>query len=60
MVTLTDKQAAQMAAALEKLMKSAHTLKEYNSIRTIYLQIKKKQRYELLHKRKDLRKRTDN
>jgi hypothetical protein len=57
---MTDKQAARIVAALEKLMKSAHTLKEYNSIRTIVLQLKKKQRYELLHKRKDLRERTDN
>ena len=54
MVTMTDKQAARIVAALEKLMKSAHTLKEYNQIRTIVLQLKKKQRYELLHKRKDL------
>ena len=56
MVTLTDKQAARMVAALEKLMRSAHTLKEYNSLRSIVLTLKKKQRYELLHKGKDLRK----
>lgn len=60
MVTLTDNQAAQMVAALEKLMRSAHTLKDFNTIRKIYLIIKKKYRYELLHKRKDLRARTDN
>ena len=54
MVTLTDRQTAQMVADLEKLLKSATDLRSYNTTRKILLMIKKKQRYELLHNRKDL------
>ena len=54
MVTLTDRQTAQMVADLEKLLKSATDLRSYNTTRKILLMIKKKQRYELLHNREDL------
>ena len=54
MVTLTDRQTAVMVADLEKLLKSATDLRSYNTTRKILLMIKKKQRYELLHNRKDL------
>lgn len=54
MVTLTDRQAAMMVADLEKLMRSAHDLKIYNTIRKNLLIIKKKQRYELYNKRKSI------
>jgi hypothetical protein len=54
MVTLTDRQTAVMVADLEKLLKSATDLRSYNTTRKILLMLKKKQRYELLHNRKDL------
>ena len=60
MVTLTDKQADRMVSALEKLLRSANDLKQYNTIRTLLLTMRKKQRYELHNKRKSIRKRTDN
>lgn len=53
MVTLTDRQTAVMVADLEKLLKSATDLRSYTT-RKLLLMIKKKQRYELLHNRKDL------
>ena len=57
MVTLTDRQAVKMIADIERLMRSATSLKEYNTLRTILLTLKKKLRYDTLHNRKDLRKR---
>lgn len=57
MVTLTDRQAVKMIADIDRLMRSATTLKEYNTLRTILLTLKKKHRYDTLHNRKDLRKR---
>ena len=57
MVTLTDRQAVKMIADINRLMRSAKSLKEYNTLRTILLTLKKKQRYDTLHNRKDLRKR---
>lgn len=54
MVTLTDRQAAQMVADLERLLRSTKDLKAYNTTRKILLTIKKKQRYELLHNRKGI------
>lgn len=54
MVTLTDRQAARMVADLERLMRSAKDLRTYNTIRTILLTIKKKQRYDNLHNRKGI------
>lgn len=56
MVTLTDRQAVKMIADIDRLMRSATTLKEYNTLRTILLTLKKKHRYDTLHNRKDLRK----
>ena len=53
MVTLTDRQAAKMVADLEKVLRSTKDLKAYNTIRKVLLIIKKRQRYELLHNRKD-------
>ena len=53
MVRLTDRQAAKMVADLEKVMRSTRDLKTYNTIRKVLLIIKKRQRYELLHNRKD-------
>ena len=54
MVTLTDKQALAMMSDLERLMKSAKNNRYYNTLRKHLLTFKKKIRYELLHKRKDL------
>ena len=54
MVTLTDRQEAVMVAGLERALRSTKDLKAYNTIRKVLLTIKKKQRYELLHNRKDL------
>ena len=54
MVTLTDRQAAMMVADLEKLQRSTNDLKAYNTIRRMLLTLRKKQRYDLLHNRKDL------
>ena len=54
MVTLTDRQAVMMMADIERLMRSAKTNKEYNTLRKILLTIKKKQRYDLLHNRKSI------
>ena len=54
MVTLTDRQTAQMVADLEILLKSATDLRSYNTTRKILLTLKKKQRYELLHNRKSI------
>lgn len=53
MVTLTDRQAAQMVADLDRLLRSTKDLKAYNTIRKVLLTLKKKQRYDLLHNRKD-------
>lgn len=53
MVRLTDRQAAKMVADLEKVLRSTKDLKAYNTIRKVLLIIKKRQRYELLHNRKD-------
>jgi hypothetical protein len=57
MVTLTDRQAVKMIADIDRLMRSANNNKDYNSLRKILLTLKKKQRYDTLHNRKDLRKR---
>jgi hypothetical protein len=54
MVTLTERQTAVMVADLERVLRSTKDLKAYNTIRKVLLTIKKKQRYELLHNRKDL------
>ena len=54
MVTLTERQAVAMATDLDRLMKSAKNNKDYNTLRKHLLTLKKKLRYELLHKRKDL------
>lgn len=43
-----------MIADIERLMRSADTLKDYNTLRKILLTLKKKQRYELLHNRKSI------
>lgn len=53
MVRLTDRQAAKMVADLEKVLRATKDLKTYNTIRKTLLIIKKRQRYELLHNRKD-------
>lgn len=53
MVRLTDRQAAKMVADLEKVLRSTKDLKAYNTIRKVLLIIKKRQRYELLHNRKN-------
>ena len=53
MVRLTDRQAAKMVADLERVLRSTKDLKAYNTIRKVLLIIKKRQRYELLHNRKD-------
>ena len=54
MVTLTDRQTAVMVADLERVLRSTKDLKAYNTIRKVLLTLRKKQRYELLHNRKDL------
>ena len=59
MVTLTDRQTAMMVADLEKVLRSTKDLKAYNTTRKLLLMLKRKQRYELLHKGKGLRKGAD-
>jgi hypothetical protein len=54
MVTLTHRQTVMMIADIERLMKSAGTNRDYNTLRKILLTLKKKQRYELLHNRKSI------
>lgn len=54
MITLTDRQTVKMIADIERLMRSAVTNKDYNTLRNILLTFKRKQRYDLLHNRKDL------
>lgn len=53
MVRLTDRQAAKMVADLERVLRATKDLKAYNTIRKVLLIIKKRQRYELLHNRKN-------
>lgn len=54
MVTLTHRQTVMMIADIERLMKSAGTNRDYNTLRKILLTLKKKQRYELPHNRKSI------
>lgn len=54
MVTLTSRQVDDLIVALETGKRSARTNRDFNRIRRQLLIIKKKQRYELLHNRKDL------
>lgn len=54
MVTLTHRQTVMMIADIERLMRSAGTNRDYNTLRKILLTLKKKQKYELLHNRKSI------
>lgn len=54
MVTLTSRQMDDLIIALETGKRSARTNRDFNKIRRQLLILKKKQRHELLHNRKDL------